>query len=191
MSDLVMRHTGVFTRNFQALQDPNVRFIVNQGGSRSSKTFSICQMILWYALTNPNKVVSICRKTGPALYASVYVDFVNILHEYDLFGSIEHNKSNMTFNFPNKSQVKFFSVDNPQKLRGRKHDLVFMNEANELTYEEFTQINMRTTGKIILDWNPSDPFSWVLDLKKDPMCVEIHSTYKDNPFFRRRHCPRD
>lgn len=183
MSNLVMRHTNVFKRNFDAYNDPNVRFLVNQGGSRSSKTYSICQLILWYALTNSFKTVSVCRKTGPALFASVYVDFLGILHEYEIYDSLKVNKTTGTFLFPNGTKVRFFSIDNPQKLRGRKHDLVFLNEANELTLEEFTQINMRTTGKIILDWNPSDPFSWVLDLKKDPLTREIHSTFKDNPFL--------
>jgi phage terminase large subunit len=74
-------------------------------------------------------------------------------------------------------------VDDPQKLRGRKHDIVFINEANECTREDFTQINMRTTSKIIVDWNPSNPYSWIVDQAKDDKSVNIHSTYTDNPFL--------
>lgn len=185
MSELRMVHTGVFSKNFKAFHDDDIRFILNEGGSRSSKTYSICQLLIWYAITNRFKVVSVCRKTSPALNATVGLDFINLLHEYDLYKYVKHNKTSGTFTFPNKTNVKFFSVDDPQKLRGRKHDLVFINEANELMYEEFTQINMRTSGKIILDWNPSDPLSWVLDLKKDPKTRVIHSTYKDNPFLEK------
>lgn len=182
---LEFKTSPVFTKNYNAFIDPNIRFIINQGGSRSSKTYSICQLILWYAMTQANKTASVCRKTGPALSRTVYADFVSLLNDSGLSGYVKQNKSSGSFLFPNKSIVRFFSVDNPQKLRGMKHDFVFMNEANELTYEEFTQINMRTTGKILLDWNPSDPFSWVLDIKKDTKAIEIHSTYKDNPFLEK------
>jgi phage terminase large subunit len=180
---LKMRHTGVFTKNYKAFHDDNIRFIINQGGSRSSKTYSICQLILWYALTHKNKRISVARKTGPALFASVYRDFISILQELEIYDYIKHNKSAGSFSFPNGCTVQFFSIDDQQKLRGRKHDFVFLNEANEITREEFTQINMRTSGKIILDWNPSDPWSWVIELQKDPKAVLIHSTYKDNPFL--------
>jgi len=183
MSELRINHTGIFTRNYDALLNPGVRFMVNQGGSRSSKTYSICQLLVWYSLTHAGKTVSVARKTGPALYASVYQDFMSILVELDLAKSVVHNKSNHIFTFPNGTRVRFFSVDNAQKLRGLKHDLVFLNEANELSFEEFTQINMRTSGSIILDWNPSDEYSWILDLQKDDKALLIHSTYLDNPFL--------
>jgi len=180
---LKLKHTPVFTKNYNAFHDPNIRFVINQGGSRSSKTYSICQLILWYALTHKNKRISVARKTGPALFASVYRDFVHILQELEIYDFIKHNKSSGSFSFPNGCTVQFFSIDDQQKLRGRKHDFVFLNEANEITREEFTQINMRTSGKIILDWNPSDPWSWVIELQKDPKAILIHSTYKDNPFL--------
>lgn len=181
--ELKIKHTQVFSKNYKAFTDPNIRFCINQGGSRSSKTYSICQLLIWYALTNKRKTVSVVRKTGPALFASVYKDLIEILHDLNIYESIKHNKTGASFEFPNGTVIKFFSIDNPQKLRGRKHDLVFCNEANELTFEDFTQINMRTSGKIIIDWNPSDPWSWVVELQKDPKSVLIHSTYNDNPFL--------
>jgi phage terminase large subunit len=134
-------------------------------------------------LTNKNKRVSVVRRGGPALFASVYRDFMSILQDLELYDYIKHNKSSGTFTFPNGCAVQFFSIDDQQKLRGRKSDLVFVNEANEITKEEFLQLNMRTTGKLILDYNPSDPYSWVIELKDDPKAVLIHSTYKDNPFL--------
>lgn len=181
--ELKIKHTPVFTKNYKAFTDPKIRFVINQGGSRSSKTYSICQLLVWYALTNKRKTVSVVRKTGPALFASVYKDLIEILHDLNIYENIKHNKSTASFEFPNGTVIKFFSIDNPQKLRGRKHDLVFCNEANELTFEDFTQINMRTTGKIIIDWNPSDPWSWVVELQKDPKSIMIHSTFNDNPFL--------
>ena len=65
--ELVIKHTNVYTRNVEAMEDDSIRFIVNQGGSRSSKTYSICQMLVVYALTNPKTTISIVRKSFPAL----------------------------------------------------------------------------------------------------------------------------
>lgn len=178
-----MPHTRVFTKHMKAWKNSDKRFIIHQGGTRSSKTVSICQFIIWYSLAFPNKTVSVCRKTSPALLATVHNDFVDLLHEYNLYKLVAHNKTTNTFVFPTKTYVRFFSVDDAQKLRGRKHDLVYINEANELNYEEFVQLNLRTTGKIIMDWNPSDPFSWILGLEDDIRTEVIHSTYKDNPFL--------
>lgn len=176
-------HTAVFTKNYNAYLDDKVRFIVNTGGSRSSKTYSIIQLLIYIALTKENKMISIVRKSMPAIKASVYRDVLTVINDLDIGHLIKQNKSDMTFSFGNGSIIQFFSVDDSQKLRGRKHDYVFLNEANELDVEEFTQINMRTTEKIFIDWNPSDPYSFILDIEKRDNAIGIHSTYKDNPFL--------
>ncbi len=91
MSQLQINSTVIFEKNFDALQDPSIRFIVNQGGSRSSKTYSLCQLIIVYCLQNPNKVVSIVRKTFPALRATVMRDFFEVLKDLDLYEKTNHN----------------------------------------------------------------------------------------------------
>jgi phage terminase large subunit len=78
--------------------------------------------------------------------------------------------------------VEFFSVDNEQKIRGRKRDVAWMNEANELFYDDYTQINMRTEDKLIFDYNPSESSSWLYDLPTEESIL-IKSTYRDNPFL--------
>jgi phage terminase large subunit len=184
MRELTIKHTGVFTKNFEALSNKDVRFILNQGGSRSSKTYSIVQMLIYYALTNSKKTISVCRKTMPSLKSSVYSDIITILVELELYHTVKHNKSAYSFEFPNGTWIRCFSIDNPQKIRGRKHDVVFMNEANNFTQEDFVQLNMRTTEKVILDFNPSDEEShWIYGLKADPKTRFIHSTYRDNSYL--------
>ena len=184
MKELTIKHTGVFTRNWEAFFDTKVRFILNQGGSRSSKTYSICQLLIYYALTNPKRTVSVCRKTMPSLTSSVYADLITILVDLQLYHTVKHNKSAHSFEFPNGSWIRCFSIDDPQKIRGRKHDVVFMNEANNFTMEDFIQLNMRTTEKLILDFNPSDDEThWIYGLKEDPKCRFIHSTYRDNSYL--------
>jgi phage terminase large subunit len=180
---LELQHTPVFTKNFDALNDERIRFIINQGGSRSSKTYSLCQMMIVYCLTTPNKMVSIIRKTFPTLRSTVMRDFFEVMRDLDLYEVSSHHKTENIYNFPNGSQVEFFGADNEQKLRGRKRDILWLNEANELNFEEFTQLNMRTSDKLIFDFNPSENFHWLYDLISRPEAILIHSTYKDNPFL--------
>ena len=173
--------TNIFQRNWDALNS-DVRFIINQGGSRSSKTYSLCQMLIVYCVQNPNKVVSIVRKTFPALRATVMRDFFEIMKDLEIYEKANHNMSENIYRFPNGSIVEFFSVDDEQKIRGRKRDIGWCNEANELWFEDFQQLNMRTEEKLIFDYNPSDSSSWLYKLPPDES-VLIKSTYRDNPFL--------
>ena len=173
--------TNIFSRNWDALNS-DVRFIINQGGSRSSKTYSLCQMIIVYCVQNPNKVVSIVRKTFPALRATVMRDFFEIMKDLEIYEKANHNMSENIYRFPNGSIVEFFSVDDEQKIRGRKRDIGWCNEANELWFEDFQQLNMRTEEKLIFDYNPSDSSSWLYKLPTEES-VLIKSTYRDNPFL--------
>lgn len=173
--------TKVLDRNYKALHG-NKRFIINQGGSRSSKTYSLCQLFIAHAMSEPNERISIVRKTLPALRNTVMVDFFEILQEHNIYNKIAHNKTNNTYTFDNGSQVAFFSTDDEQKLRGRKHSIVWANEANELLHEEFMQLNMRCEGKFFVDFNPSENSSWIYDLPKEES-ITIKSTYRDNPFL--------
>lgn len=173
--------TNIFSRNWDAMNSDK-RFIINQGGSRSSKTYSLCQMIIVYCVQNPNKVVSIVRKTFPALRATVMRDFFEIMKDLEIYEKANHNMSENIYRFPNGSIVEFFSVDDEQKIRGRKRDVGWCNEANELWFEDFQQLNFRTQDKLIFDYNPSDSSSWLYKLPAEES-VMIKSTYKDNPFL--------
>ena len=176
-----IKSTVIFEKNYAALEGPH-RFIINEGGSRSSKTYSLCQLMVIYCLQNSGKVVSIIRKTFPALRATVLRDFIEILKEMGIYSVESHNKSEHIYTFSNGSIVEFFSVDDEQKIRGRKRDIAWCNEANELYFDDFTQLNMRTEFKLIFDYNPSDSSSWLYELPKEESIL-IKSTYRDNPFL--------
>jgi phage terminase large subunit len=96
-----------------------------------------------------------------------------------------HNKAENTFKY-NGHTIEFLSVDEPQKIRGRKRDICFINEANELHYEDYRQLNMRTTQEIIIDFNPSDPVHWLyselIDSERDDVETWV-TTYSDNKFL--------
>ena len=177
-----LKSTIVFERNYDALYNNEARFIINEGGSRSSKTYSLCQLIMVYCLQNNGVVVSIIRKTLNALKSTAMRDFFDVLKESGIYEKASHNMSANTYTFPNGAMVEFFSVDDEQKIRGRKRALAWCNEANELFHEDFLQLNMRTEFKMIFDYNPSDSNSWLYELPKDESIL-IKSTYKDNPFL--------
>lgn len=182
MAAITIDSTVIFEKNYLALDDPSIRFIINEGGSRSSKTYSLCQMIIVYCIQHPNKVVSVVRKTFPALRATVMRDFFEIMKAMEIYDVQSHNKSEHIYTFPNGSIVEFFSVDDEQKIRGRKRDIGWCNEANELWFEDFQQLNMRTEQKLIFDYNPSESSSWLYELPMEESVI-IKSTYKDNPFL--------
>ena len=181
--DLNINATPVFHKNYNYINDPSVRFIINVGGTRSSKTYSLCQNVIIYALQRPKSVISIVRKTFPALRATVMRDLITIMRDLGIYNDKDHNKTENIYKFPNGSIIELFSVDDEQKIRGRKRDLLWANEANELSFDEFNQLNFRTTTKLIFDFNPSDTYHWLYELELKDEAVKIHSTYKDNPFL--------
>lgn len=168
------------------LESFNKRFIVEQGGTRSGKTYNILIWLIFaYCSRNSNKVITICRKTFPALRGSVLRDFIDIMKTAGLYDEEYHNKSEHTY-LLNGNLIEFISIDQPTKVRGRKRAVVFVNEANELTWEDFFQLNIRTDEFLILDFNPSDEFHWIYDRILNRNDAELHvTTYKDNPFLSR------
>lgn len=172
---------------FEHLLVSDKRFIVEQGGTRSGKTFNILLWIIFVYLTqNTRKVVTIVRRSGTALRGSVMRDFFTILQDYDLYKVEDHNKTSSEYRF-NGNLIEFVSLDEPQKIRGRKRDLLYINEANELAYEDFFQLNVRTLDRVVLDYNPSEEFHWIYDKVVPREDAEFHiTTYLDNPFLDER-----
>jgi phage terminase large subunit len=170
------------TRLLKEMLNTDKRFILHIGGSRSGKTFSILQYILIYALKNKDKVITIARKTFPSLRLGAYREFIEILNMYDLYKVENHNKTNNFYNL-NGNTIQFISLDQAQKLRGLRHDLVFIDEVNEVSKDEADQLFMRTNERIIMAQNPSDALHWSLRYKENPDCLYLHSTYVDNAFI--------
>lgn len=171
--------------SYYHFRNSTARVQVHQGGTRSGKTYSILTGLveLCYKNANAGAVVTIARKTFPALRGSVMRDFFEILEREDLYNVELHNKSEATYQlFGNL--VEFISVDQPQKVRGRKRDVLYINEANEVSLEDWRQLILRTTGRIVIDYNPSDEYHWIYSEvipREDAQFFQ--TTYKDNPFL--------
>jgi phage terminase large subunit len=140
-------------------------------------------MVIVYCLNNPGKIVSIVRKSFPSLRSTVMRDMIDILNELNIYNSDRHNRTENIYTFDNEAKIEFFSLDDPQKIRGRKRDVLWANEANELGFEEFNQLNFRTAEKLFFDFNPSDSEHWLYDVLNKEDATLVHSTYKDNIFL--------
>ena len=169
---------------FEHLLETDKKISIEQGGTRSGKTFNILLYIIFhYSLKNTGKTITICRKTFPSVRASVMRDFLDILKIHSSYFEANHNKSNHEYKL-NGNLIEFISLDQPQKVRGRKRNLLFINEANELDYEDWQQLVFRTDEKIILDFNPSDEYHWIYDKVIPRQDADFNiTTYLDNSFL--------
>ena len=170
---------------FQRNLESKAKITVNEGGTRSSKTYSILQLFLcmMFNWADQPLVFSVVRKTMPAMRSSAMKDFFDIIRDLQIYDESCHNASENIYRI-GRAEIEFFSVDDAKKMRGRKRDYLFINEANELTREDFFQLNIRTTGRIWMDYNPSEIDHWIYsDIIPRPDCTLIKSTYLDNPFL--------
>ena len=165
------------------VKESKAKIQVHQGGSRSGKTFSILTALIELCHKNSGLVITICRKTFPALRATAMRDFFEILNKEEIYNPDLHNKSDATYQLWG-NMVEFISIDQPQKVRGRKRDVLFINEANEINLEDWRQLLLRTTGRVLIDYNPSDEFHWIYEEVIPREDAEFfRTTYKDNPFL--------
>jgi phage terminase large subunit len=163
--------------------DQGYRIIVNQGGTRSGKTFSLTQYLICLALTGKYSI-SVCSVAFPHLRKGAMRDWRKIMEDYKLYDPGAHMKTEQLYTYPTGSYVEFFSVDNQLKVRGPGRDILFINEANIIQYETFRQLLLRTKKAIFIDYNPADEFHWLYDkVLNRPDCYFIKSTYRDNPFL--------
>lgn len=158
----------------------NKRVRVVQGGTSSSKTFSIIPLLIQYALQTPNSEISIVAESIPHLKRGAMRDFIKIMQWVNIYEDTNFNKSNLIYTFKNNSFIEFFSADQPDKLRGARRDVLFINEANNVTFEAYQQLSIRTKKFIYLDYNPTSEF-WVhTELINQPNTSFVILTYKDN-----------
>ena len=141
-----MRASGQRRTNkvFDHLEQADTRFVVEQGGTRSGKTYNILIWLIFkYCLTHTEKTITIVRKSGPSLRGTVARDFFHLLETHDLYDEANHLKTTNEYTL-NDNLIEFLHCDDPQKIRGRKRNVLFVNEANELDYEDFFQLNSKS-----------------------------------------------
>jgi phage terminase large subunit len=180
--------TPVFEKNWDALQNVRIRVIVNRGGTRSSKTYSLAQIFVILLFVGNGLVLSVVRKTFPALRATAMRDILDVLEKNNLMQYVHHNKGEHLLIHKNNC-IEFFSLDDEQKVRGRKRTHLWVNEANEASWKEWQQLILRTTQKAFVDFNPDDEQVWInVEIEQKRAAIKndvelIVSNYIDNTFL--------
>ncbi|PWB24651.1 PBSX family phage terminase large subunit [Flavobacterium sp. HTF] len=169
--------TTAFTK-IAELQKP-IRCI--QGGTSAGKTYSILHYLILYALKR-NVLISVVAESMPVLKRGAYKDFQDIIIKMGLYDEKFHNKTDRTYQL-NDSTFEFFSADDSTKLRGSRRDILFVNEANNISFEAFQELNIRTKKFTFLDYNPTAPFYAHTDLIGQDNVDFLIVTYKDNEFL--------
>ena len=169
--------TRVFNDNLIAYRSGKRRAL-NEGGTSSSKTYSILQLLILIAQkAKSNFLISVVSESLPHLKRGCIRDFYNIMG--DSFEADRYNKSEHIYDFGN-GKIEFFPADEPSKMRGGRRDILFINEANNVPYMAFRELDIRTRLFSFLDWNPVSEF-WAHEkgLINHSENSFVHSTYLD------------
>jgi len=173
--------TKVFDKNIESSK----RLVINQGGTSSSKTWSILQLLLILAVKKDNLVISVVSETLPHIKRGAMRDFTMMLKNAGLYNQDMHDRTNNAFHF-GTSFIEFFGADSEDKVRGPRRDILFLNECNNIKQSTFDQLEVRTKERIYLDYNPVQEF-WIHELMQYRDDYDyIHSTYKDNDLLDER-----
>lgn len=150
------------------------------GGTSASKTISILLWLIDYAQSTEGKLISVVSESFPHLKRGVIRDFQNIMEQHGYWQPGLWNKTDYVYTFHKNSRIEFFSADQPGKVRGPRRDVLFINEANNISYETYTQLEVRTKNIIWLDWNPVSEFWWYTEVLPTQDVEFVTLTYRDN-----------
>ncbi len=156
------------------------RLKIIQGGSSAGKTIATLLILTDIAQSQKGKLISVVSETIPHLKRGAIRDFLAIMHQHNYYKESQWNRTDYIYTFETGCQVEFFSADNEKRVRGPRRDILFLNEANNVRYETYTQLAIRTNESIYIDYNPVNEF-WVHEdvipnLEHDFIIL----TYKDN-----------
>jgi phage terminase large subunit len=151
-----------------------------RGGSSAGKTFGILPVLIDYAAKHPLKEISVVAESIPHLKRGAMKDFIKIMQETSRWNRDGWNASDFKYTFRNGAFIEFFSADNDSKLRGARRDVLYMNEANNLTFHAYTELAVRTKDFCFMDWNPVSEFWFDTELKNDDNVDFITLTWQDN-----------
>ena len=167
------------TVTFENLLDSQSRVTQHIGGTRSGKTYAVLQFLIVKAIEN-KETITIVRKTIPSLKRTVIKDFKDILQGLNIWQDENYNITDRIYNLYD-STIQFLSTDDADKLRGIKSTILFIDEASEIDEESYFQLSIRTSGKIILAYNPTvSPYHW---LRTMPEVERYVTTYRDNIYL--------
>jgi phage terminase large subunit len=171
----------LFKRNYAA----TCHIVINQGGTSSGKTYAIEQVLFCLACERNKQVITVVGQDIPNLKAGALRDALNIYHQSAQLKQLvkNYNKTDRIFEFYNGSIIEFKSYTNAQDAKSGKRDYLFINEANGIEWNIYSELALRTKTRIFIDYNPNTEF-WVHDhLIGKPDVELIISDHRHNPFL--------
>ena len=175
-----MKLSNTFGNTLKAYKS-GYRFIINSGGSRSSKTYSTLQLIYILAKNSSKKrIFHVVSYSTPHLRDGAITDFEDIIQNEGEDLEQVRLKNPYTFTI-GKSVIKFIGIDRVGKALGGQKDVLFINEANNMQWKVVHQLIQRTTETVFIDYNPSVDF-WVdtEGISARDNAIVLNSTFKDN-----------
>lgn len=169
-----------YTTSIKKLRKIKTRLRVIPGGTSAGKTFSILPLLIDDAIKTPNLEISVVSESIPHLRKGAIKDFLKIMKLTKRYIDDNWNRTLLTYYFSNGSYIEFFSADQEDKVRGPRRNILYINECNNLIFETYHQLAIRTSHYIWLDFNPSHEFWVYTELKDDPDSTWLTLTYKDN-----------
>lgn len=177
----------VITTATQKIYNLKKRIRAIQGGTSAGKTVGIIEVLIDLSQRDEiPTITSIVSESFPHLKRGAILDFTSIMQQQGYFQDKRWNRTDYTYTFETGSKIEFFSVDQPGKVRGPRRDRLFINEANNIPYETFDQLEVRTKEFIILDWNPVSEFWYYDKVANRSDCEHLILTYKDNEALDKR-----
>ena len=162
------------------------RVKIIQGGTSAGKTFGILPILISKAANKPLLEISVVAESIPHLRRGALKDFLTIMKTTNRYFDERFNKSLLRYEFGNGSYIEFFSADDSSKLRGARRDILYINECNNIEFESYNELAIRTKREVFLDFNPANEF-WVhTELKNEPDTDFLILTYKDNEALDKR-----
>lgn len=178
--DLLFECSAVFYANWKS----TLKYNINQGGTSSTKTYSIMQCLYQHARQEPNVVITVTSEDIPALKKGAYRDAETIYKGSPTLKRevAQWNRTERVIHFKNGSIIEFTSSDSVLDAQQGKRHYLFVNEANSISHDIFWQLAIRTSKKVYIDYNPSIPF-WAHDKVNEPNVIRFISDHRHNPFI--------
>ena len=180
-----MKFTSVFWKNVQAVNE-GAKYIINRGGSRSSKSHSILQLLWLKAKSTPDTIIYMAAYNHKKTLMNIIEPMVNMLG--DEWKPELYRKQDGLYRFKNNSIIYFLSMDKPENFTGGEgSDWAYFDESNLAAYggDIIKQTALRLRHSMFLAFNPNKRPDFILELeekRKDDVEI-IQSTWRDNEFL--------
>lgn len=181
MSKYVYRPTTAYWKIRRLILDgakKGVRTFVIQGGQGAGKTVGISMLMVQWFHMGYFRTASVFSAEASKLRDTTFLDFWNIIDDWGAGFKMSQKPERIS---KDKTHfIEFRGVDAKGIGKGRRRDIIYINEADKISFQEYVDITARAQI-VIVDFNPDRRF-WAHDLIEDNNFISL--TYEDNEFLK-------